>query len=85
MHARHSHVRASALSSPAQFSSGGSQFYAGKGLDNTNYRAAIAGAVSGAYHVRAMAEQYGVPVRGGRGMGRLGLGWGWGGGGVGRG
>ena len=74
MHARHSNVRASALSSPAQFSSGGSQFYAGKGLDNTNYRAAIAGAVSGAYHVRAMAEQYGVPVRGGRGMGRLGLG-----------
>ena len=62
MHARGSHVRASALSSPAQFSSGGSQFYAGKGLDNTNYRAAIAGAVSGAYHVRAMAEQYGVPV-----------------------
>ena len=38
------------------------------------YRAAIAGAVSGAYHVRAMAEQYGVPVSGGRGMGRLGLG-----------
>ena len=34
----------------------------GKGLDNTNYRAAVAGAVSGAYHVRAMAEQYGVPV-----------------------
>jgi len=45
-----------------QFSSGGSQFYAGKGLDNTDYTAAIAGAVSGAYHVRAMAEQYGVPV-----------------------
>merc|ERR1719453_49460 len=45
-----------------QFSSGGSQFYAGKGLDNTNFAAAIAGAVSGAYHVRAMAEQYGVPV-----------------------
>ena len=35
----------------------------GKGLDNTNYRAAVAGAVSGAYHVRAMAEQYGVPVK----------------------
>ena len=45
-----------------QFSSGGSQFYGGKGLDNTNYRAAIAGAVSGAFHVRTMAEQYGVPV-----------------------
>ncbi|CAJ1441342.1 unnamed protein product [Effrenium voratum] len=45
-----------------QFSSGGSQFYAGKGLDNTEFHAAIAGAVSGAYHVRAVAEQYGVPV-----------------------
>jgi len=45
-----------------QFSSGGSQFYAGKGLDNENFSAAVAGAVSGAYHVRAMAEQYGVPV-----------------------
>jgi fructose-bisphosphate aldolase class II len=38
------------------------QFYGGKGLDNKNYKAAIAGAVSGAFHVRTMAEQYGVPV-----------------------
>lgn len=45
-----------------QFSAGGSQFYGGKGLDNSNYRAAIAGAVSGAFHVRTMAEQYGIPV-----------------------
>ena len=45
-----------------QFSGGGAQFFAGKGLDNTNYKASIAGAVSGAYHVRAMAEVYGVPV-----------------------
>eukprot|EP00913_Durusdinium_trenchii_P020943 g19679.t1 len=45
-----------------QFSAGGAQFYAGKGLDNTQFHAAIAGAVSGAYHVRAVAEQYGVPV-----------------------
>jgi len=45
-----------------QFSSGGSQFYGGKALDNKNYAAAIAGAVSGAFHVRTMAEQYGVPV-----------------------
>eukprot|EP00401_Gymnodinium_catenatum_P013646 CAMPEP_0117606256 /NCGR_PEP_ID=MMETSP0784-20121206/79620_1 /TAXON_ID=39447 /ORGANISM="" /LENGTH=499 /DNA_ID=CAMNT_0005409335 /DNA_START=79 /DNA_END=1579 /DNA_ORIENTATION=- len=45
-----------------QFSSGGAQFYAGKGLDNSNFHAAIAGAVSGAFHVRALAEQYGVPV-----------------------
>merc|ERR1719310_1927255 len=45
-----------------QFSSGGAQFYAGKGLDNTNYDAAIAGAVSGALHVRQLAAKYGVPV-----------------------
>jgi fructose-bisphosphate aldolase class II len=45
-----------------QFSSGGSQFYGGKALDNKNYAAAIAGAVSGAFHVRTMAEQYGIPV-----------------------
>jgi len=45
-----------------QFSSGGSQFYAGKDLDNSNYAAAIAGAISGAFHVRTLAEQYGVPV-----------------------
>jgi len=45
-----------------QFSSGGSQFFAGKGLDNKEYHACVAGAVSGAYHVRALAEQYGVPV-----------------------
>lgn len=31
-------------------------------MDNSSYRAAIAGAVSGAFHVRTMAEQYGVPV-----------------------
>jgi len=45
-----------------QFSSGGSQFYAGKGLDNSNLSAAIAGAISGAFHTRTLAEQYGVPV-----------------------
>ena len=45
-----------------QFSSGGSQFYAGKGLDNTDFKAAIAGAVSGAFHTRTLAEQYGIPV-----------------------
>ncbi|KAL7446881.1 hypothetical protein ACHAXM_011452 [Skeletonema potamos] len=45
-----------------QFSSGGSQFYAGKGLDNTNFAAAIDGAISGAFHVRTLAKRYGVPV-----------------------
>jgi fructose-bisphosphate aldolase class II len=45
-----------------QFSSGGAQFFAGKGADNDNHKAAIAGAVSGALHVHRMAEIYGVPV-----------------------
>mmetsp|Transcript_39342 Transcript_39342/g.91824 ORF Transcript_39342/g.91824 Transcript_39342/m.91824 type:complete len:409 (-) Transcript_39342:584-1810(-) len=45
-----------------QFSSGGSQFYAGKAMDNKNLKAAIAGAISGAFHTRTLAEQYGVPV-----------------------
>ena len=45
-----------------QFSSGGSLFYAGKGLDNTGQMGAVAGAVAGAYHVRALAKAYGVPV-----------------------
>jgi fructose-bisphosphate aldolase class II len=45
-----------------QFSNGGAQFYAGKGLSNTNDRAAIAGGVSGAEHVHRMAKAYGVDV-----------------------
>ncbi len=45
-----------------QFSNGGAQFYAGKGLKNTDEKAATAGAVSGAEHVHRMAELYGVPV-----------------------
>ncbi|EOZ98327.1 Fructose-bisphosphate aldolase class II [Indibacter alkaliphilus LW1] len=45
-----------------QFSNGGGQFYAGKGLSNENQKAAIAGTVSGALHVHQMAEAYGVPV-----------------------
>lgn len=45
-----------------QFSNGGAQFYAGKGLDLPGQDAAIAGAVSGALHVNHMAELYGVPV-----------------------
>src|SRR5687768_7643666 len=55
---------AKAVNSPViiQFSHGGAQFFAGKGLDNDNQKAAIAGAVSGAQHVHLMAEAYGVPV-----------------------
>jgi fructose-bisphosphate aldolase, class II len=52
------------LNSPIiiQFSNGGGVFYAGKGLDNSNQRAAVAGSVSGAMHVHKMAELYGVTV-----------------------
>lgn len=45
-----------------QFSNGGAQFFAGKGLSNENDKAGIAGAVSGARHVHAMAELYGATV-----------------------
>ena len=45
-----------------QFSNGGGSFYAGKHLDNTNQKAAIAGSISGAYHVHLMAKEYDVPV-----------------------
>ena len=45
-----------------QFSNGGAAFYAGKGLDNANEQAAIAGAISGAHHVHMMAKAYGIPV-----------------------
>ena len=45
-----------------QFSNGGGTFFAGKHLDNTNQKAAVAGSVSGAYHVHMMAKEYDVPV-----------------------
>jgi fructose-bisphosphate aldolase class II len=45
-----------------QFSNGGAQFYAGKGLKADGQKAAILGAISGAQHVHNMAEHYGVPV-----------------------
>ena len=55
---------ASKVNSPViiQFSNGGALFFGGKGLSNEGQRAAIAGGVSGAQHVHAMAEYYGVPV-----------------------
>lgn len=43
-----------------QFSNGGAQFFAGKGLKSTD--AAVLGGVSGAQHVHTMAEAYGIPV-----------------------
>ena len=45
-----------------QFSNGGAQFFAGKGLSNEGQQAAIAGGISGAHHVHQMAKHYGVPV-----------------------
>lgn len=55
---------ASMMNSPViiQFSNGGAQFFAGKGLVNDNYEASIAGAVSGARHVHDLAELYGATV-----------------------
>lgn len=55
---------AAAVKSPViiQFSNGGAAFFAGKGLSNEGQRAAILGGISGAQHVHAMAEAYGVPV-----------------------
>ncbi|MDM8521259.1 class II fructose-bisphosphate aldolase [Anaerolineales bacterium HSG6] len=52
------------LNSPVilQLSSGGAAFFAGKGLDNTNQRAAVAGAVSAAKHVHQLAELYDATV-----------------------
>ena len=52
------------LNSPViiQFSNGGAQFNAGKGLSNENQKAAVAGAVAGAKHIHELAEAYGVPV-----------------------
>ncbi|EAZ79245.1 class II fructose-bisphosphate aldolase [Algoriphagus machipongonensis] len=52
------------LNSPViiQFSNGGAQFFAGKGLSNEGQKASIAGGISGAHHVHQMAEAYGVPV-----------------------
>jgi fructose-bisphosphate aldolase class II len=55
---------AAKLNSPViiQFSNGGAQFYAGKGMPNDQLQANIFGAVSGAKHVHELAKYYGVPV-----------------------
>ena len=55
---------AAEINSPViiQFSNGGSQFNAGKGLANQNQNAAIAGSVAGAKHIHEIAEAYGASV-----------------------
>ncbi|HRH61463.1 MAG TPA: class II fructose-bisphosphate aldolase, partial [Chitinophagaceae bacterium] len=45
-----------------QFSNGGAQFFAGKGMPNDKLQANIIGGVSGAMHVHNVAKYYGVPV-----------------------
>lgn len=45
-----------------QFSNGGAQFIAGKGMPNDQLQANISGAISGALHVHNVAKYYGVPV-----------------------
>jgi len=52
------------LNSPViiQFSNGGAQFNAGKGLSNENQKAAIAGAIAGAKHIHLLAKEYEIPV-----------------------
>ncbi len=55
---------AAALKSPViiQFSNGGAQFNAGKGLANDGQQAAIKGAIAGAKHIHEVAEAYGATV-----------------------
>lgn len=45
-----------------QFSNGGAQFIAGKGMPNGELQANISGAISGALHIHNVAKYYGVPV-----------------------
>ena len=45
-----------------QFSNGGAQFNAGKGLSNKDEQSAILGAVAGAKHIHLLAEAYGATV-----------------------
>jgi fructose-bisphosphate aldolase class II len=45
-----------------QLSHTGSQFYAGKSIDNAQQQASIAGSIAGAHHVRTLAKVYGVPA-----------------------
>lgn len=45
-----------------QVSQGGAAYFAGKGIDNKNQEASIAGAVAAAHYIRAVAPVYGIPV-----------------------
>lgn len=45
-----------------QFSNGGAQFIAGKGMPNDKLQGNIQGGISGALHIHNVAKHYGVPV-----------------------
>ena len=45
-----------------QTSQGGAAYFAGKGVDNKNQEASIAGAIAAAHYIRAVAPAYGIPV-----------------------
>ena len=45
-----------------QYSNGGAQFFAGKGLSNANEQSAILGGISGAKHIHELATAYGATV-----------------------
>ena len=45
-----------------QLSQGGAAYFCGKGVDNKDQSASIAGAVAAAHYVRGVAPAYGIPV-----------------------
>ncbi|PLB40750.1 fructose-bisphosphate aldolase FBA1 [Aspergillus candidus] len=45
-----------------QISQGGAAYFAGKGVDNKDQAASIAGGVAAAHYIRSIAPTYGVPV-----------------------
>ena len=55
---------ASEVNSPViiQFSNGGSQFIAGKGMPNKGFNSAISGSIAGAYHIHKTIDEYNAKV-----------------------
>ncbi|POS74400.1 fructose-bisphosphate aldolase [Diaporthe helianthi] len=45
-----------------QTSQGGAAYFAGKGVDNKDQSASIAGGIAAAHYIRAIAPTYGIPV-----------------------
>lgn len=45
-----------------QVSQGGAAYFCGKGVDNKNQEASIAGSIAAAHYIRAVAPAYGIPV-----------------------